>query len=78
VFARLVAASAPDLSRADATRVARDALSAMVGSAVLGLDPEPDAAVRGRVIAILRAALVPIHVEPQRFDATMHRAEQTA
>lgn len=78
VFARLVAASAPDLSRADATRVARDALSAMVGSAVLGLDPEPDAAVRGRVIAILRAALVPIHVEPQRFDTMMHRAEQTA
>ena len=78
VFARLVAASAPGLSRADATRVARDALSAMVGSAMLGLDPEPEAAVRGRVTAILRAALVPIHVEPQRFDATMHRPEQTA
>lgn len=75
VFARLVAASAPDLSRADATRVARDALSAMVGSTVLGLDPEPEAAIRGRVTAILRAALVPIHVEPQRFEATMQPAE---
>ena len=50
VFARLIAASAPDTSRASATRVARDALSAMVGSAVVGLDPEPDAAVRARVV----------------------------
>ena len=51
VFARLVAASAPGMSRAEATRVARDALSAMVGSAVVGLDPEPEAAdprARGR------------------------------
>ena len=50
----------------------------MVGSAVLGLDPEPDAAVRARVVAVLRAALVPAHVEPERFDAAMRRAEQTA
>ncbi len=78
VFARLVAASAPAMSRAAATGVARDALSAMVGSAVLGLDPEPEAAVRERVVAILRAALVPTHVEAQRFDGTMYRAEQTA
>jgi len=78
VFARLVAASAPGMSRAAATRVARDALSALVGSAVVGLDPEPQAAVRERVVAVLRAALVPVHVEPQRFDATMHAAEQTA
>ena len=59
VFARLVAASAPGMSRAAATRIARDALSAMVGSAVVGLDPEPEAAVRERVVAVLRAALVP-------------------
>lgn len=77
VFARLVAASAPAMSRPDATRVARDALSAMVGSAVLGLDPEPGSAVRERVVAVLRGALVPTHVEPQRFDTTMGRAEQT-
>ena len=63
VFARLIAASAPEMSRAAATRVARDALSAMVGSAVIGLDPEPEAAVRERVVAVLRAALVPAHVE---------------
>jgi AcrR family transcriptional regulator len=76
VFARLVAASAPELSRAAATRIARDALSAMVGSAVLGLDPEPEAAVRERVLAVLRFALVPAHVEPEGFDAAMRRAEQ--
>ena len=78
VFARLVAASAPAMSRDDATGAARDALSAMVGSAVVGLDPDSDAAVRARVIAVLRAALVPTHVEAQRFDRTMERAEQTA
>jgi len=78
VFARLVAASAPAMSRAAATRVARDALSAMVGSAVVGLDPEPEAAIRGRVVAVLWAALVPTHVEPGRFDATIYRAEQKA
>lgn len=78
VFARLVAASAPAMSQADATRVARDALSAMVGSAVLGLDPQPEVDVRDRVITVLRVALVPTHVEAQRFDAVMRRAEQTA
>ena len=77
VFARLVAESAPGMSRADATRVARDALSAMVGSAMLGLDPDPEAAIRARVVAVLRAALVPTHVEAQRFDTTMQPVEQT-
>ena len=78
LFARLVAASAPGMSREAATRVARDALSAMIGSAVLGLDPEPKPAVRERVVAVLRAALVPVHVEAPRFDATMHQPEQKA
>ena len=78
IFARLVAASAPELSRSEATGIARDVLSAMVGSAVLGLDAEPEAAVRARVVAVLRAALVPAHVEPRRFDTAMVRAEQTA
>ncbi len=78
VFARLVAASAPAMSRAAATRVARDALSAMVGTVVLGLDPEPEAAVRERVVAVVRTSLVPTYVAPDRFDTTMRRAEQTA
>ena len=78
MYARLIAASAPGMSRAEATRIARDALSAMVGSAVLGLDPEPDAAFRVRVVTALRASLVPVHVEAPRFDAAMQRAEQTS
>jgi hypothetical protein len=78
VFARLVAAAAPGMSRETATRVARDSLSAMIGSAVLGLDPEPEAAVRERVVAVLRAALVPQHVEAPRFEAAIRRSEQKA
>ena len=78
VFARLIAASAPDMSRAEATGLARDVLSAMVGSAVLGLDAEPAAAVRARAVAVLRAALVPAQVEQPRFDAAMDCAEQRA
>jgi AcrR family transcriptional regulator len=78
VFARLVAASAPDMSRAEAIGVARDVLSALVGSAVLGLDAEPEAAVRARAVAVLRAALVPAHVEQRRFDMAMDKTEQTA
>ena len=78
LFARLIAASAPAMSRPEATKVARDALSAMVGSAVLGLDPEPDPAIRDRVVAVLRAALVPEFVDSKRFDDAMQRTEQTA
>ena len=78
VYGRLIAESAQGMSRAEATRVARDALSAMVGSAVLGLDPEPEAAIRERVVAVLRADLVPTHVEARRFDAAMEPAEQIA
>jgi hypothetical protein len=66
------------MSRPAATRVARDVLTTMVGSAVVGLDPDPDEVVRERVIAVLRAALVPAHVEAARFAATMDRAEQIA
>jgi AcrR family transcriptional regulator len=71
LYGRLIAASAPGMSRSEATLAARDALSAMVGSAVLGLDPEPHAAIRQRVVAVLRAALVPARVEPERFDTAM-------
>lgn len=78
VFARLISASAPGMSREEATRVARDALSAMVGSAVMGLDPEPGEAVRERVVAILQAALVPMFVRSDQFARTAQPAEQTA
>lgn len=78
VFARLVAASAPGIPEASALRVARDALSALVGSAVVALDPEPGVAVRDRVVAVIRAALVPAHIAAARFDTVMQRPEQTA
>lgn len=71
VFARFIAAAAPTMSREEATRVARATLAAMVGSAVIGLDPEPTAAIRDRAIGILRAALVPEHVGAGRFGAAL-------
>ena len=61
--------------RAEAERAARDALSAMVGSAVIGLDPQPSADVRERVVAALRMALVPAHVEAERYDSAMRSTE---
>ena len=76
MFGRLLVAAAPTLTRPDAERLARDVLSAMIGSAVLGLDPEPASGVRARVVAVLRAALVPAHLEPARFDAAMDATEQ--
>ena len=78
VFGRLVAAAAPTLTRDAATQIARDALAALVGSAVVGLDPQPEVAVRERVVAVLRAALVPAHVDAERFEAGMRGPEQTA
>jgi len=71
VYGRVLVAVAPGMSRRDAERIARDALSAMIGSAVMGLDPEPDADVRERVVAALRMALVPAHVDATRYDAAM-------
>ena len=76
VLGRMLVAAAPGLSRPDAERAARDVLSAMVGSAIVGLAPDPQVEVRARVVAVLRAALVPAHVEAQRFDATMRPTEQ--
>jgi AcrR family transcriptional regulator len=75
LFGRLVAAAAPTMPRAVATRVARDALAAMVGSAFLRLDPEPESAIRERVVSVLIAALVPAYIDRQRFDLVMHPAE---
>lgn len=77
VFGRLLVAAAPGLPRRQAERVARDALSAMVGSAVLGLDL-PASEVRDRVLVVLRSALVPAHLDGARYDTTMGPAEQKA
>jgi AcrR family transcriptional regulator len=78
VFGRLLVAAAPALSRRQAERVARDVLSAMVGSAVIGLDPEPEAEVRDRVVAVMRTALVPAHVDAERYEAAMGPPERKA
>jgi AcrR family transcriptional regulator len=78
VFGRLLVAAAPGMSRRQAERVARDVLSAMVGSAVMGLDPEPGADVRDRVVGILRTALVPAYLDARRYDAAMGSTEQKA
>lgn len=71
VFARFIAAAAPAMARAEATAVARAVLAGMVGSAVIGLDPEPAGALRDRTIGILRPALVPRHVAAGAFDAAL-------
>jgi AcrR family transcriptional regulator len=71
LFSRLAAAAAPEMPRAEAARVARDVLAAMVGAAVIGLDPEPVSQGRERVVAVLRAGLVPGYLDPERFDTAM-------
>lgn len=77
LFGRFLIATAPAMPRTDAQRVARDVLSAMIGSAVVGLDPEPDTDVRERVVATLRMALVPVHVERIRFNGAMRSTGST-
>ncbi len=71
LYARLLVAVAPRMTRVDAERAARDVLSAMVGSALIGLDPEPMADIRHRVVGVLRVVLVPAHVEAEWFDQAL-------
>ncbi len=71
VFARYVHEVAPGLGREGATALGRDLMAALVGSAVAGLDREPEAAQRARLAALLRDRLVPEHVEPDAFDRVM-------
>ena len=76
VFARFVAAAAPTVSRDDATRLARATLAAMVGSTVIGLDPEPGTALRERTVGILRGGLVPDHIAATEFDTAFGSATE--
>ena len=76
VFARLLAEAAPSLTRPEAERLARDVLAALVGSFVTGLDPD-ERDVRERLVGLLRLALVPGAVAPERFDAAMGRSART-
>ncbi len=75
VFGRMVSAAAPAMPRYAAERAARDVLAALVGSAIVGLDPQPASETRARAIAVLRLALVPAHVEAARFDAVVAPTE---
>jgi hypothetical protein len=75
VFARFLAAACPAMSREEASGTARDVLAALVGSAYIGIDPEPDAALRSRTVATLRHAMVPRHIVPDRFDDVMEALE---
>lgn len=74
VFARLLAEAAPGLGRAGAERLGRDVLAALVGSFVTGLDPD-ERDVRARLVGLLRLTLVPGHVDPDTFDATMDEVQ---
>jgi len=71
VFARLVHEAAPRLGRSAAVALGRDLMASLVGSAVAGLDPDPPAAQRARLTALLRDRLVPAHVEAAAFDRAM-------
>lgn len=71
VYGRLIHAAAPGLSRDEALGIARHVLAVLIGTATIGLDPEPDAAIRDRTMAVLRTALVPVHLEAGWFDEMM-------
>ena len=74
VFGRLIFAVAPDMEREDAERLARDVLASLAGTAMTALDEDVMEAQLERMRAILRAGLVPDHVEPERFEAAMDAA----
>ena len=56
-----------------AEKLARDVMIALVGTAVAGLDQDPAAAQRARVVAVLKDHLVPGSVAAERFDTVMTR-----
>jgi AcrR family transcriptional regulator len=68
VFARLISATTPEIERADAERLARDVLASLAGTAFAALDEDVMSVQLERMVAVLRAGLVPQHVEPERFD----------
>jgi AcrR family transcriptional regulator len=75
VYGRLIQAAAPAMSRSQALEVARHALAVLIGTATIGLDPQPAEAIRERTVQVLRAALVPDHIDPAWFDEVMESGE---
>jgi len=68
VFGRFIHAAASTMPRADALDVARHLLAVLIGTATIGLDPEPESAIRERCVEVLRSALVPRHVDRAWFE----------
>jgi len=70
VFARFIAAAAPNEERAVAEAMAADLLALLVGSAYAALDGGPER-IRARLLDLLRVRLVPGAVPGDRFDAAL-------
>ena len=72
VFGRYLAAVRPGLTPDAARELARLILTLLVGSLEIGRGVEPDAAaMRDRIVRVLRAELVPVAVDSARFDRVM-------
>lgn len=72
IFGRYLAAVRPGLTPVDARELARLVLALLVGSHEIGGPTQfspPE--VRGRIVRLLRAELVPIAVDSARFDRAM-------
>lgn len=72
VFGRYLAAVRPGLTSDAARELARLILTLLVGSHEIGHGVEPDAAaMRDRIVRVLRAELVPVALDSARFDRVM-------
>jgi AcrR family transcriptional regulator len=72
VFGRYLAAVRPGLTPDAARELARLILALLVGSHEIGRGVEPDAAaLRDRIVRVLRAELVPVAANSARFDRIM-------
>lgn len=72
VFGRYLAAVRPGLTPDAARELARLILTLLVGSHEIGHGVEPDAAaMRDRIVRVLRAELVPVALDSARFDRVM-------
>jgi AcrR family transcriptional regulator len=77
VFGRLLVAAAPGMDRPGAERVARDVLASLAGTAMTALDSDVMTVQQERMRSVLRASLVPDHLDGQRFDTIMEAPAPT-
>ncbi len=72
IFGRYLAAVRPGLTSDDARELARLVLALLVGSHEIGGGSQfSSPVVRGRIVRLLRAELVPVAVDSARFDRVM-------